>query len=186
MNSPQQKSFLSSEDSLSSFENISHDDEVHALLKVNDAQPNTAVHKNMEVRRIATQEFWSGIFSDPSRCLFEDYDITTGAGPSVNENPASTAERSQIVYEQQNGGLSSWKYDSPWDHVNLCVDDVDSTLGTDYVNETNTVLHNILNYNEDVDITASQIPLLHVLEVFLPELVLQKLKTIINRVLQPR
>ena len=178
------------EDSLSSIEKIVHDDEVHALMNVNDAQPNTSVHNNIEARSIATQDFWSGIFEDPSQSLFEDYDTMTGAGASDNENISSTAGRNQRGYEQQNGGLSSWKYDSPWYDVKLCVGDVDSTLGIDYVNETNTVLHNILkevrlNYNEDVAITASSLSLFHV-DVFLPESVLQKLKTNINRVLQLR
>ena len=103
-------------------------------MNVNDAQPSTAVHNNMEERSIATQAFWPGIFADPSQCLFEDYDTIAGAGASVTENLSSTAERNQRGYEQQNGGLSSWKYDSPWDDVKLCVDVVDSTLGIDYVN----------------------------------------------------
>lgn len=145
----------------------------------------------MEVRSIATQDFWSGIFTDLSQCLFVCYDTVAGAGASVNENPPSTAERNQRGYQQQNGGLSSWEYESLWDDVKLCVDDVDFTLGIDYVNETNTVLLNILkevrlNHNEHVPITASSISPLHVFEVTLPESVLQRLKTNINRVLRLR
>ena len=148
----------------------------------------------------ATEDYWSSLFCDPAEFLWDDVCISGSRSDESSDHTAviqahtnrdPDAGNDLRGEDSRRGGLPSWEYASAFEGIEMHIDDIDADLGRRFVFEANAVLENSLrevslHAKTDEVPTASSLSRLELMNIFLPETVLTKLRNHINRVLKAR
>ena len=139
-------------------------------------------------REIATEDYWSSLFADPSEPLWDDVSIANDMRGDGLDHEYSFQDRGM---RNHRGGLPDWSYASPFERLEIGIEEENNLLGDRFLHEATICLDNVVREAKLITngaeiITATSLRRMSVFDVFLPERLLEKLKAYINRALKAR